>query len=149
MVQISGLAHGARTLVVGAGGGYGAALLASCGADVTAVEDNAGVLAIARRALAAHAPGVVVVDGPIAEGASARAPYDCIFIEGAVESLPDTLVAQLAADGVIVMVRCEPGVRMGQAVLGRKSSGAVSFVPVFDCALPPLPALRRAPAFVF
>jgi hypothetical protein len=38
---------------------------------------------------------------------------------------------------------------MGQAVLGRKSSGAVSFVPVFDCALPPLPALRRAPAFVF
>ena len=149
MAQISPLSEGARVLVVGAGGGYGAALLARCGAKVTAVEDDAALLAIARKALAEYAPGVTLVDAPMAGGAPAGAPYDCIFIEGAVEHLPDALVAQLATHGVLVMVRCEPATRMGQAVLGRKASGLMSFAPMFDCALPPLPALRRAPEFVF
>jgi protein-L-isoaspartate(D-aspartate) O-methyltransferase len=149
MVQTSGIADGDRVLVVGSGGGYGAALLARCGSVVTAVEDDPTLLAVARKALAEHAPGVTLVENSIAAGAPARAPFDCIFIEGAAETLPDALVAQLGADGVLVMVRCEAGVRMGQAVLGRKIAGAVSFVPVFDCALPPLPALRRAPEFVF
>jgi protein-L-isoaspartate(D-aspartate) O-methyltransferase len=149
MAQISPLADGARILVVGAGGGYGAALLSRCGAAVTAVEDDAALLTIARKALAEYAPAVTLLEAPIGEGAPGSAPFDCIFIEGAVERLPDALVLQLATNGVLVMVRCEPNVRMGQAVLGRKASGSMSFVPMFDCALPPLPALRRAPEFVF
>lgn len=149
MVQFSLIEGCARVLVVGAGTGYGAALLAACGATVTAVEDDAALLGIARTALATHAPAVSLVEGPIAAGSAAGAPYNCIFIEGAVEQLPPALIDQLSPDGVVVMVRCDAGGRMGQAVLGRKTSGGMSFVPVFDYALPPLPALRRAPEFVF
>ncbi len=149
MVQFSLIEGGPKILVVGAGTGYGAALLAACGEIVSAVEDDVNLLAIANPALSTYAPGVSLVEGPIAAGSTAGAPYDCIFIEGAVEQLPQALVDQLAPDGVVVMVRCDAGVRIGQAVLGRKASGGMSFVPVFDCALPPLPALRLAPEFVF
>lgn len=149
MVQFTLIEGAATVLVVGAGTGYGAAVLAACGADVTAVEDDMALLAIARPACAAYAPGVRWIEGPIAAGAASGAPYQCIFIEGAVEALPASLIAQLTPDGVVVMVRCEAGGRMGQAVLGRKAAGGMSFVPVFDCAVPPLPALRRAVEFVF
>ena len=154
MIQISQLADGARVLVVGAGTGYGAALLAHCGAKVTAVEDDPALLAIARAALRAQAPGVTLIEAPIEAGAPSDAPYDCIFVEGAVDFLGDALLAQLATDGILVMVRCGDGVRMGHAVIGRKTSdaqtfSAISLVPIFDCVLPPLPALRRVAAFVF
>lgn len=154
MIQISQLADGARVLVIGAGTFYGAALLAACGAKVTAVEDEPALLAIARPSVHAHAPGVSLIEAPIAKGAPSGAPYDCIFVEGAVDTLPDALVAQLAPDGILVMVRCGESERMGQAVIGRKTSAAqtfaaISLIPVFDCVLPPLPALRRAAAFVF
>lgn len=149
MVQFSLIEGCARVLVVGAGTGYGAAVLSACGATVIAVEDDAALCTIARIALATHAPSVSLLEGPIAAGAPGGAPYNCIFIEGAVEQLPPALIDQLAPDGVMVMVRCSPGGPMGQAVLGRKTSGGISFVPVFDYALPPLPALRRAPEFVF
>lgn len=149
MVQFSLIEGAKRVLVVGSGTGYGAAVLAACGAQVTAVEDDPGLLAIARTALGATAPSVALVEGPIAAGYAAGAPYDCIFIEGAVQELPPALLDQLSPDGVMVMVRCEAGVRMGQAVIGRKASGGISFVPVFDYALPLLPAFRRAPNFVF
>ena len=154
MIQISQLADGARVLVVGAGTGYGAALLAACGVKVTALEDDPALLAIARLSLQVQAPSVTLVEAPIAEGVSSGAPYDCIFVEGAADHLPDVVVAQLAPDGILVMVRCGEGLRMGQAVIGRKTSAAQSFkavslIPVFDCLLPALPALRRTAGFVF
>ncbi len=149
MVQFTLLEGGTNILVVGAGTGYGAAVLAACGTKVTAVEDDADLLAIARPAWAAYAPGVTLFEGPIAAGAPTGAPYDGLFVEGAVHTLPQTLVDQLAPGGLVVMVRCEAGLRMGQAVIGRKAPGGMSFVPVFDYALPPLPALRPAPEFVF
>ena len=71
-------------LVVATGPGYGSALLASCGARVTALEDDPALLALARSALAEFAPGVSLVSGPLAAGWPAGAPYDVILIEGAV-----------------------------------------------------------------
>ena len=44
-------AEAGRALVVGAGTGYGAALLAACGAEVTALEDDERLAAIGRRVL--------------------------------------------------------------------------------------------------
>src|SRR6476619_4897977 len=41
LVQLAAIATGERALVVAAGTGYGAALLAACGARVTALEDSA------------------------------------------------------------------------------------------------------------
>ena len=94
LVQLAGVRGGERALVVGAGTGYGAALLAACGAKVTALEDDAALIALARGALAGVA-GVTLVTGPLAAGWSAGAPYDVVFVEGTVAEIPPALVAQL------------------------------------------------------
>src|SRR5215472_17796835 len=58
MVQLTAITAGERALVVAAGTGYGAALLAACGARVTALEESAPLQAIARAVLAELAPSV-------------------------------------------------------------------------------------------
>ena len=148
MIQLADLQSGEHVLVIGAGTGYSAAVLAACGAKVTALEDDPALLAIARPALAANAPTVQLVPGALAQGCAASGPYDCIFIDGAVEELPPALAAQLRPAGRLVMVRVA-NERVGQAVIGRVSASGLSFQPAFDCAVPKLPAFRKAAAFVF
>ena len=148
MIQLADLHVGESVLVVGAGTGYSAAVLAEVGAKVTALEDDPTLLAIARPALAAVAPSVAIVAGALAQGCAASGPYDCIFIDGAVEELPRAIVAQLRPTGRLVMVRTA-GDRVGQAVIGRVSTSGLAFQPAFDCAAPRLPAFLKAPAFDF
>jgi len=148
LVQLAAVRGGERVLVVGAGTGYGAALLAACGGNVTALEEDASLIALARGALAGVA-GVTLVAGPLADGFAAGAPYDIVFIEGAVEEIPPAPAAQLRSPaGRLVAVRALVG-RVGQAVLGEVLPGGLSLRPAFDCAAPMLPTLRRAPGFVF
>ena len=148
LVQIAAPRAGERALVVAAGSGYGAALLAACGATVTALEQDEALLALARAALAATGPTVSLVSGPLAAGWKAAAPYDIVLIEGAVETIPPALVAQLKPQGGrLLAVRIGGG--MGQAVLGERVGDALSLQPVFDCATPLVPSLRPAPGFVF
>lgn len=148
MVQAAGLHRGERVLVVACGAGYGAALIAACGVHVTALEEDPALLAIARMALAAHAPEVDLVEGSLVAGWKDAAPYDCVFIEGAVEELPAAIAEQVNRTGRLVMVRSQGG-HVTQAVTGRMGSAGLSFHPEFDCAVPTLPAMRRKPVFVF
>jgi protein-L-isoaspartate(D-aspartate) O-methyltransferase len=148
MVQIAAPRAGERALVVAAGSGYGAALLAACGAHVTALEDDEALVTLAHGALAAVGAAVTLVSGPLARGWNAGAPYDIILVEGAVEDVPPALAAQLKPQGGrLVAVRRRGGV--GQAMLGERVGEALSLHPVFDCATPLVPALRAAPSFVF
>ena len=89
---------GERALVVGAATGYAAAVLARLVGPVVAVEEDAELAAEARANLSAG--DVRLFEGPLAQGCADGAPYDLILIDGAVESVPDSLVAQLA-DGVL------------------------------------------------
>jgi protein-L-isoaspartate(D-aspartate) O-methyltransferase len=149
LVQLAALRGGEQVLVVGAGPGYGAALLAACGARVTALEEDATLLGLARAALSGIA-GVTLVEGPLAAGWPAGAPYDVVFIEGAVEDIPPSLTAQLrGAASRLITVRAGAGGRIGQAVLGEMTPAGLSLRPEFDCMTQVLPALRRQPGFVF
>jgi protein-L-isoaspartate(D-aspartate) O-methyltransferase len=134
---------GERALVVAAGAGYGAALLAACGVAVTALEDDAAL-----RAMAPATPGVSFVNGAPAAGWPSGAPYDIILIEGAVAEVPEALGAQLA-EGTGRLVAVRRGGAVSQAVLGEVFGGVLSLAILFDCATPLLPAFRRAPGFVF
>ena len=95
LVQMAAVQDGERALVVGAGTGYGAALLALCGATVTALESDPALLAIARVVVPSLTGGVAIVEGNLADGWKATAPYDVILIEGAVPELPPAVVAQI------------------------------------------------------
>ena len=106
LVQLTAIAAGERALVVAAGTGYGAALLAACGARVTALEEAAPLQAVARTVLAELAPSVSLVAGPLAAGWAPGAPYDVILIEGAVRDIPPAIGEQLHREtGRLVAVR--------------------------------------------
>ena len=125
-----------KVLVVGAGTGYGAAVLAGLVHHVTALEPQAELTAIATRALGGLAlRNVAVVQGPLEAGWSKAAPYDLILVEGAISDLPAALTAQLADGGRLVAVWSQgPRPGQGTARLTLKSGGNVSSRKLFDAA---------------
>ncbi len=138
-----------RVLVVGAGTGYGAAVLAACGCTVIALEEDGALTELARRVLPDTAPSVTVVSGPLAAGWPAGAPYDVILIEGAVPAVPPALPAQLRPETgrLLAVLSAERG--STRAVAGEVTSAGLSLKPIFDCGTPPLPSLKLAPEFQF
>ncbi len=152
LIQLLALRDGDRCLVVGAGTGYAAAVAARCGARVTAIEEDAGLIAIARAATARRIPpdALRIVQGPLAEGAPDQAPFDAILIEGEIPEVPAAIVAQLAEGGRLatVLAAAARG-SSSRAVIGRRAGGAFGLADAFDCATLPLPAFRRQAGFVF
>ncbi|MEZ5987206.1 MAG: protein-L-isoaspartate(D-aspartate) O-methyltransferase [Hyphomonas sp.] len=105
LIQALQLARGneSRVLLVGAGSGYTAALLAQLAADVFAVERfHTLTEAIRRRILELELSNLAVrcEDGLL--GWPERGPYDRILLAGAVEEIPDTLLSQLGKGGMLV-----------------------------------------------
>ncbi len=147
LLQLAAPQSGERALVVGAGAGYTASVLAACGADVTALEDDAALNALAAAVPASEAGAVKRVAGPLAAGWAAHAPYDLILIDGAVDDVPAAMAIQLAPTGRLIAVRMQDG--FGRAVRGMLAGGQLALVAEFDCNAPLLPAFRRAPGFTF
>ncbi len=149
LVQTAAIAAGERVLVLGAGCGYAACIIAACGAEVVALESEEDLAAHAHALLAEFAPGVTLVTGKLAEGCPAHAPYDVVLIDGAYEELPSAVVAQLRQPGGrLVGVRAGAG-RTAQAVLGEVAGASLGTQVVFDAPTAALPELCRAAAFVF
>jgi protein-L-isoaspartate(D-aspartate) O-methyltransferase len=149
LVTLAAPLEGERALVVGAGTGYGAALLASCGVKVFALEEEAGLRAIARDALMRTGLDITLVEGPLAQGWASAAPYDLILIEGAVRDIPPTIAAQVKPQGGrLVGVLSMDGTGR-QAVLAEPSLGGLRCQAEFDCATPFIPSLLPKPAFTF
>jgi protein-L-isoaspartate(D-aspartate) O-methyltransferase len=149
MLQLTAVRAGERVLVVACGTGYGAAVLAGCGARVTALEESAPLLAIAREALAEFAPSVSLVSGSLASGWQPGSPYDVILIEGAVRSIPPAIGEQLHQETGRLVAICTDGSGTGQAVLAEATSAGLRTRPMFDCATPAIPSLLPTPGFFF
>lgn len=149
LLQAASLRDNERVLVVGAGTGYGAAVLSACGCRVTALEEEASLLAIARASLSFEAPGVSLVSGPLGSGWPALAPYDLILIEGAVPFIPPALAAQTHQETGRIIAAIYGEGRITQAVIAEATTAGLGISPLFDCATPPIPSLRPAPVFAF
>lgn len=135
-----------KVLLIGAGTGYFAALLAGIVAHVVAVEDNHALVEHARAALASTA-NVSIIESPLQEGHAANAPYDLIIIDGAVQQVPDAIIAQLAEDGRLLAGVDENGV--SRLVIGRRHAGAFALVPFADTDIAPLAAFARPKSYSF
>ena len=85
--------------------------------------------------------------GELKAGHKAGTPYDVIFVGGSVDELPDTLLAQLAEGGRLVVV--EGHGNAGVARIYLKSNGVATGRRAFNAAVKPLPGFERAPAFEF
>ena len=148
LVQAAEPVAGETALVVGAGTGYAAALLAALGCQVTALEEAGALADLAKTALAAQAPSVTLVTGPLTGFWPAGAPYDLILIDGAVTEVPAAVAAQLKS-GTGRLMAILGGGPSARAVLGTATPGGVSVRAIFDCICPVLPAFAPAPAFAF
>ena len=111
---------GERALVVGAGSGYAAAVLTKMGLEVDSLE---------------------------ARQAPSKQGYDLILIDGAVEQVPDELVAGLAPGGRLGTALYDRGVT--RLAVGRSAGGAFAMRSFADCEVPALPGFSRPRAFTF
>lgn len=147
LLQLAELEPTDKALVVAAGSGYTAVVLAQIVAKVTAVESNPALASQARSASSETNAGVRVVIGDPTLGCPEDAPFDVIVIDGAVEEIPRALPAQLSDGGRLVTVVRNGSV--GRAILMVRAGDAFSQRDDFDAMTPSLPEFRRAPQFVF
>ena len=134
-------------LVVGAGTGYAAALLSRLANTVVALESEPQ---LAQRAgwvfSELSIDNAIVFEGPLSAGCPKHAPYNVVYLDGAVEQLPNALTSQLADGGRLVGVQLEQGV--GRASLWIKSGNAISRRVLFDANVALLPGFATPPRFV-
>ena len=137
---------GDLVLDLGCGLGYSTAVIARLAETVVAVEEDEALAADAQRILSEEgADNAVVVTGKLTDGAAKCAPYDVITVEGGVEVMPDSVLAQLKDGGRIGAVFMDGAV--GTARIGYRIDGSMTWRSVFNAAAPVLPGFRKAQGF--
>ena len=137
-----------HVLDVACGTGYSAVVLGKLVKSVVALEQDADLVRIASDMIpASGAANVTVVQGGLTEGVKAKAPYDAILINGAVEAVPEQLLAQLAEGGRLVTVLS--GGPQGRAHLYVRDKGNIGSRADFDATIPVLAGFRKVVGFVF
>ncbi len=135
-------------LVVGSGAGYAAAVMGQIARAVFALESNAEHQErISSLYTSLGLDNIVSVTGPLEKGWAKEAPYDVIYVDGAVETLPGELLEQLADGGKLVAVVVENGVGKATRFL-RKDAGNSGSV-IFDATAQLLTEFSRPQDFVF
>jgi protein-L-isoaspartate(D-aspartate) O-methyltransferase len=146
LLQLAKVTATDRVLDVGCGTGYSSAVLGRLAAEVIALEQDADLVRVASELLATVVGKVELVQGGLIEGVKAQGPYDVIFVNGAIEAVPDILLSQLAEGGRLVTVMKDG---QSRAWLFLKENGQIGKRPDFDVEVPILAGFRKAMGFVF
>lgn len=137
-----------EVLVIGAGTGYSAAIIAHLASVVVALESDQSLVDTATSVLMdLGIDNAAVVTGDLAAGHPAGAPYDVIFVDGAVDKIPTEIEDQLKEGGrLIALERQGPICR---ATLRVKSGPSAAGRVVFDAAGSVLPGFEQSEEFSF
>jgi protein-L-isoaspartate(D-aspartate) O-methyltransferase len=93
-----------RVLEVGTGSGYQAAVLSLLAHEVISIERYRTLADEARERLKSlRYQNVDIVVGDGFSGVPERAPYDRIIVTAAAETIPQTLLDQLASNGIMIL----------------------------------------------
>ncbi|WP_375452048.1 protein-L-isoaspartate O-methyltransferase [uncultured Devosia sp.] len=145
LVQLAEVQAGDDVLDIGAGTGYSVAVLATLGASVLGLEDDAALVALANGNLATlGVSNATVMQGSIGD---VTGLYDVIVIEGALHHVPPALLTRLREGGRLVAM-----IRTGAVAVANvyvKSGTGVTARAEFDASLPPLLGARPVEQFVF
>lgn len=149
MIQALGIRVNARVLDVASGLGYGSAVMARLGANVTALEPDADLAAKSKTVFASLDLGerIAVKGGSLDEAAPGGATFHGILVNGTVEVRPTGLLDQLAEGGRLVCLKSDG--RASHAMLYVRGGEGIGSRLLFDASAPVLAEFRPAPAFVF
>jgi len=131
-----------NALVIGAGSGYSAAVLAELAANVIALEQDKAL--VGNALLPAN---VSRASGPLAKGWVKGALYDLILFDGAVEQIPPAIIEQLVDGGRIATPIVENGV--ARLAIGRKAGFGFGLLSFADADAPVLPGFAVEKGFSF
>jgi protein-L-isoaspartate(D-aspartate) O-methyltransferase len=146
LLQLAAITKDDFVLEVGCGTGYTSALLSIIAGSVIALECDETLATEAKAQLAGYAK-VEVVTGSLEKGYAAGAPYDLIFVNGAVEEVPAALLGQLRDGGRLITVEGYGNAARAKVFVAER--GAVSENVFFNASVKPLPGFAKAREFVF
>jgi protein-L-isoaspartate(D-aspartate) O-methyltransferase len=146
LLQLAQIKAEDRVLDVGCATGYSSAVLARLASEVIALEQDADLVRVASGLLANPVGKVELVQGGLIEGVKGLAPFDVIFVNGAIERVPESLLSQLAEGGRLVAVLKDG---QSRAWLFLKENGQIGKRPDFDADVPVLTGFKKAVGFVF
>ena len=133
-------------LDIGCATGYSSALMQTMAQAVVALEEDEELARAAEAALArTGAETVVLVNGPLCEGAPQHAPYDVIVVQGAIEEFPQALVTQLREGGRVGAIFMQGA--LGVARMGIRHGDQIAWRDIFNAAAPVLPGFEKEQAF--
>ena len=148
LLQLAAIGPQDHVLDIGCMTGYSTAVLSRLAKSVIGLETDVDLVRVASDLLpAVNAVNARVVQGGLGEGHRMGGPYDVIVIQGAVETVPDALLAQLADGGRLVAV-LQQGTQ-GRAHLYVSRQGHIGHRADFDAAAPVLAGFRKTVGFVF
>lgn len=146
LVQAANIRAGDRVLDIACGHGYSTAILARLAAEVVALESDEALVEAATTALAGIA-NASVVKGDLKAGLPGKAPFDVIFVNGAIDAPPQSWLDQLAEGGRLAAVVRDGAV--GQASIFTKTGDGAGRRAVFEAHIPLLPGFETEAGFVF
>lgn len=133
-------------LDVACGMGYSTAVVARMAQMVIAVEGNEELAAEAQTQLSEiGADNAIVHVAELSEGAAEHGPYDVILVQGGVEELPQSLMAQLKDGGRVAAIFMTGA--LGQVKIGYKNGDQISWRFAFNAGAPVLPGFAAAKEF--
>ncbi|MDG2339962.1 MAG: protein-L-isoaspartate O-methyltransferase [Paracoccaceae bacterium] len=133
-------------LDIGCGLGYSSAVISKMAEAVVAVEENAFADEAQSILSDQGIDNVAVVEGELREGAAKSGPYDVILLQGAIESLPEAIDAQLEDGGRIACIWQEGA--LGVVRIGYKLDGRINWRFSFNAGAPVLPGFARHQEFI-
>ena len=134
-------------LDVGSGLGYSSALISLLAEAVVALEDCADWASDSEEAFQEFGSDNIFVEcGPLYEGAAKHGPYDVIFIQGAVEQVPQKIIDQLKDGGRLACIFLNGA--LGQAKIGYKLDNNINWRFVFNAGAPLLRGFEKSSKFV-
>ena len=135
-------------LMVGAGSGYSSAVLSMLCSSVVAIEENEAMCKYAEHKLSELGyDNVAFVQAPLEEGCKSEAPFDVIFVDGAIDFVPNALLDQLQFNGRLVAVEGDGNSAIAKIYIN--DNGMITSRNVMNCAVRPLPGFQKEAGFTF
>lgn len=154
LLQAAEIKSDDRVLELAPATGYSTLVLTALSGKIFSVEPNSLLHKETEKNVSIYAPGrATVLAGAPVEGCVVHAPFDVIFINGAVEFIPDFLFSQLSEGGrLIAVIHAHDRARTahtGQARIYRRHKGEVLWTALFEATTPLAPGFQAPRPFEF